>query len=54
MFSTLKTMLRKWKARTMEDLWKKLGKLCDIFTPKECYNDCRNPGYRKIKKYMPN
>jgi len=35
-FSKLKTILRKLKSRTMEDLWKNLGELCDIFTPKEC------------------
>ena len=30
-------------------LWKNLGELCDIFTPKECYNYYRNAGYGKIK-----
>jgi transposase len=34
-FSKLKTMLRKLKSRTREDLWKNLGELCDVFTPKE-------------------
>jgi transposase len=35
-FSKLKTMLRKWKSRTMENLGKKRS---DIFTPKMWYND---------------
>jgi len=35
-FSKLKTMLRKLKLRSMPELWKKLGKLCDIFSPDEC------------------
>jgi len=47
-FSKLKTMLRKLKSRTMEDLWKNLGELCDIFTPNECYNYYKNAGYAKI------
>jgi transposase len=45
-FSKLKTMLRKLKSRTMEDLWKNLGTLCDVFTPKECYNYFRHAGYK--------
>lgn len=48
-FSKLKTMLRKVKSRTMEDLWKNLGELCDIFTPKECQNYFKHAGYRKRK-----
>jgi transposase len=49
-FSKLKTMLRKLKSRTMEDLWKNLGELCDIFTPKECYNYYKKAGYCKINE----
>ena len=48
-FSKLKTMLRKLKSRTMEDLWKNFGELCDIFTPKECYHYYKKAGYGKIK-----
>ena len=47
-------MLRKLKSRTMEDLWKNLGELCDIFTPKECYHYYKNAGYGKIKKFHSN
>ena len=48
-FSKLKTMLRKLKSRTMEDLGKNFGELCDIFTPKECYHYYKKAGYGKIK-----
>ena len=37
-FSKLKTLLRKAKARTYDDLWKAVGRVCDLFTPKECWN----------------
>jgi transposase len=47
-FSKLKMLVRKLKLRTMETLWKKLGELCDIFTPKECKNYFRHAGYQKI------
>ena len=46
-FSKLKTMLRKLKLRTMEELWNKLGKLCDIFKPDECKNYFKHAGYKK-------
>jgi len=49
-FSKLKTMLRKLKLRSMPELWKKLGKLCDIFSPDECKNYCKNAGYKKSKR----
>ena len=52
-FSKLKTMLRKLRSRTIEDLWKSLGELCDIFTPKECYHYYKNAGYGNIKKSKP-
>jgi transposase len=53
-FSKLKTMLRKMKLRTMEELWNKLGKLCDIFTPDECKNYFKNAGYQGNKKLQTN
>ena len=37
-FSKLKTLLRKAKARTYDDLWKIVGHICDLITPKECWN----------------
>jgi len=30
----------------MEELWKKLGKLCDMFKPEECKNYFKNEGYK--------
>jgi len=46
-FSKLKTLVRKLKLRTMEELWHKLGELCDVFSPEECRNYFRNAGYHK-------
>ena len=37
-FSKLKTLLRKRKARTYDDLWKAVRHICDLFTPQECWN----------------
>jgi len=46
-FSKLKTLVRKSKLRTMEALWRKLGELCDVLTPKECKNYFKHAGYEK-------
>ena len=48
-FSKLKTLVRKAKSRTMEQLWKKLGELCGIFAPDECKNYCQHAGYKTNK-----
>ena len=37
-FSKLKTLLRKRKARTYDDLWKAVGHICKLFTPQACWN----------------
>jgi len=37
-FSKLKTLIRKLKLRTREELRNKLGELCGIFAPKKCKN----------------
>jgi len=47
-FSKLKTLLRKLKLRTMEDLWNKLGELCDVFSQEECKNYFKHAGHKKI------
>jgi len=47
-FSKLKTLLRKLKLRTMEELWEKLGKLCDVFSSQECQNYFRHAGYKNM------
>ena len=44
-FSKLKTLVRKSKVRKVEELWKKLGELCDVFTPNECKNYFKHAGY---------
>ncbi len=43
-FSKLKTLLRKANARTYDDLWKAVGKVCSLFTPKECWNYFKSTG----------
>ncbi len=44
-FSKLKTLARKAKVRKMEDWWRKLGELCDLFSPQECLNYLRHAEY---------
>ena len=53
-FSKLKTLVRKAKSRTMEDLWRKFGELCDLFSPEECRNYFRHAGYRENKPRQTN
>lgn len=43
-FSKLKTLLRKQKARTYDDLWKAVGKVCDLFSQQECWNYFKQAG----------
>ena len=49
-FSKLKTLVRKLKLRKVEDLWRELGKLCDVFSPQECLNYFCHAGYQKTTK----
>jgi transposase len=44
-FSKLKAHLRRAAARTIDDLWKAVGKICDLFSPQECRNYFREVGY---------
>jgi transposase len=44
-FSKLKAHLRKAKARTIEALWKAIGNICNLYTPKECWNYLNAAGY---------
>ncbi len=37
-FAKLKALLRKAAERTMEGLWRAIGRLLDLFTPAECAN----------------
>ncbi len=44
-FAKLKTHLRRIGARTIEELWKAVGSICDLYTPEECWNYLRHAGY---------
>ena len=47
-FAKLKTLLRKRQVRTIDALWRAIGDICALFTPKECEN------YLKAAGYAPN
>ena len=47
-FSKLKSHLKRMAVRTVDELWKAVGKICDLYTPKECLN------YFKAAGYAPN
>jgi transposase len=44
-FAKLKALLRKAAERTVEDTWRRIGKLLDHFAPDECANYLVNSGY---------
>lgn len=44
-FSKLKALLRKWRERTIDGLWDRVGDLICQFTPTECMNYLRHSGY---------
>ncbi len=44
-FAKLKALLRKAAARTYQDLWQAVGKVCDLFTEDECLNYVIAAGY---------
>ena len=44
-FSKLKAMLRKIGERTVSGLWDLIGRLVDIFQPRECANYFTSCGY---------
>ena len=44
-FAKLKALLRKAQERTVEGLWRLLGRLLDEFAPEECRNYLRHYGY---------
>ena len=45
MFAKLKALLRKFKERTVNALWDRIGIVLDEFSPKECANYFRHDGY---------
>jgi transposase len=44
-FAKLKALLRRAAARTIEGLWRAIGRLLDLFTPAECANYFAAAGY---------
>ena len=44
-FAKLKAMLRKAAGRTLDDLWRSIGRIIDTFTPTECSNYFAAAGY---------
>lgn len=44
-FAKLKAHLRAKAVRTIDDLWKAIGDICDLFTPAECANYFTAAGY---------
>jgi transposase len=45
LFAKLKAMLRKAAKRSVDALWKELGKLLDTTSPQECQNCFESCGY---------
>ncbi len=44
-YSKLKAHLKRMKPRTVEELWKTTGRVCDLFKPDECWNFFVADGY---------
>jgi transposase len=44
-FSKLKAHLRRIGARTIDDLWKAVGSICNLYSPDECRNYFTAAGY---------
>lgn len=44
-FSKLKAHLRAAHARTIDDLWRAIGNICDLYPPTECRNYFNAAGY---------
>jgi len=44
-FSKFKAHMKRLKPRTIDDLWKAAGKVCDLFKPEECMNFFVADGY---------
>ena len=47
-FAKLKALLRKAAERSVDGLWRRIGKSLDQFSPEECQNYFRNAGYVSI------
>lgn len=44
-FSKLKAHLRKRAVRTIDELWRAIGEICDLYEPHECLNYFKAAGY---------
>lgn len=44
-FAKLKSHLRRIGARTIDELWKALGHICDLYSPEECSTHLKAAGY---------
>jgi transposase len=44
-FAKLKAHLRRVSARTIDDLWRAIGSICDLYSPDECWNYLKAAGY---------
>jgi len=44
--SKLKALIRKAAARTCDDLWAALGRVCELFSEEERFNHFQAAGYR--------
>ncbi len=44
-FAKLKAHLRRIGARTLDALWRAVGDICDLYSPKECWNYLKAAGY---------
>ena len=47
-FAKLKHLMRNASPRTVEDTWRKVGSLLDLFSPNECANYLKNSGYASV------
>jgi len=45
LFSKIKTLLRKAAKRSVEDVWRYIGKIIGAISPMECEKYIRNLGY---------
>jgi transposase len=44
-FAKLKAHLRRIGARTIDELWRAVGSICELYTPNECWNYLKEAGY---------
>jgi transposase len=44
-FSKLKSLIRKAAARTYDQLWAAVGRVCDLFSDEDSYKDFKAAGY---------